>query len=150
MKTTDSAWSILSFPTRLHWSSNLFHSSWKSWWLKHCLLWWQRYFPHNLLKSYTLCSLLQTDFITWKWRVELTWGLLFQDDIITVISRVDENWAEGKLGDKVGIFPILFVEVCESPIYSWLKHAQKRLCACPSDAWGKFLFNLRLRTHWNL
>lgn len=35
----------------------------------------------------------------------------FQDDIITVISRVDENWAEGKLGDKIGIFPILFVEV---------------------------------------
>ncbi|XP_023571139.1 putative E3 ubiquitin-protein ligase SH3RF2 isoform X5 [Octodon degus] len=34
-----------------------------------------------------------------------------KDDIITVISRVDENWAEGKLGDKVGIFPILFVEV---------------------------------------
>ncbi|XP_054833206.1 E3 ubiquitin-protein ligase SH3RF2 [Eublepharis macularius] len=31
-------------------------------------------------------------------------------DIITVISRVDENWAEGKLGDKTGIFPILFVE----------------------------------------
>ncbi|XP_075852284.1 E3 ubiquitin-protein ligase SH3RF2 [Microcebus murinus] len=33
-----------------------------------------------------------------------------KDDIITVLSRVDENWAEGKLGDKVGIFPILFVE----------------------------------------
>ncbi|XP_032192184.1 E3 ubiquitin-protein ligase SH3RF2 isoform X3 [Mustela erminea] len=33
-----------------------------------------------------------------------------KDDIITVISRVDENWAEGKLGDQVGIFPILFVE----------------------------------------
>lgn len=33
-----------------------------------------------------------------------------KDDIITVISRVDENWAEGKIGDKVGIFPILFVE----------------------------------------
>ncbi|OXB53993.1 hypothetical protein ASZ78_009149 [Callipepla squamata] len=31
-------------------------------------------------------------------------------DIITVISRVDGNWAEGKLGDKVGIFPVLFVE----------------------------------------
>ncbi|XP_053158979.1 E3 ubiquitin-protein ligase SH3RF2 [Hemicordylus capensis] len=31
-------------------------------------------------------------------------------DIITVIRRVDENWAEGKLGDKTGIFPILFVE----------------------------------------
>ncbi|KAM9064841.1 E3 ubiquitin-protein ligase SH3RF2 isoform X1 [Sarcophilus harrisii] len=37
--------------------------------------------------------------------------LTFQkDDVITVIRRVDENWAEGKLGDKVGIFPILFVE----------------------------------------
>lgn len=34
-----------------------------------------------------------------------------QGDIITVISRVDGNWAEGKLGDKVGIFPVLFVEV---------------------------------------
>lgn len=33
-----------------------------------------------------------------------------KDDVITVLSRVDENWAEGKLGDKVGIFPILFVE----------------------------------------
>ncbi|XP_021506417.1 E3 ubiquitin-protein ligase SH3RF2 isoform X1 [Meriones unguiculatus] len=33
-----------------------------------------------------------------------------KDDIITVTSRVDENWAEGKLGDRVGIFPILFVE----------------------------------------
>lgn len=33
-----------------------------------------------------------------------------KDDIITVLSRVDENWAEGKLGDKIGIFPILFVE----------------------------------------
>ncbi|XP_062443246.1 E3 ubiquitin-protein ligase SH3RF2 [Rhea pennata] len=31
-------------------------------------------------------------------------------DIIAVTSRVDDNWAEGKLGDKVGIFPILFVE----------------------------------------
>ncbi|XP_015743253.1 putative E3 ubiquitin-protein ligase SH3RF2 isoform X1 [Python bivittatus] len=31
-------------------------------------------------------------------------------DIITIISRIDENWAEGKLGDRTGIFPILFVE----------------------------------------
>ncbi|XP_063301317.1 E3 ubiquitin-protein ligase SH3RF2 isoform X2 [Pelobates fuscus] len=31
-------------------------------------------------------------------------------DIINVIRRVDDNWAEGKLGDKVGIFPLLFVE----------------------------------------
>ncbi|KAG9328073.1 hypothetical protein JZ751_016621, partial [Albula glossodonta] len=33
-----------------------------------------------------------------------------QDDILTVIRRVDENWAEGMLGDKIGIFPISYVE----------------------------------------
>lgn len=30
---------------------------------------------------------------------------------MTVIRRVDDNWAEGMLGDKIGIFPILYVEV---------------------------------------
>ncbi|XP_048384148.2 E3 ubiquitin-protein ligase SH3RF1 isoform X1 [Stegostoma tigrinum] len=33
-----------------------------------------------------------------------------KDDILTVIRRVDENWAEGVLGDKIGIFPISYVE----------------------------------------
>lgn len=32
-------------------------------------------------------------------------------EIITVIRRVDENWAEGRLGDRIGIFPIAFVEM---------------------------------------
>lgn len=31
--------------------------------------------------------------------------------MITVIRRVDENWAEGKLGHKIGIFPLAFVEM---------------------------------------
>ncbi|XP_075716145.1 E3 ubiquitin-protein ligase SH3RF2 [Rhinoderma darwinii] len=34
-----------------------------------------------------------------------------KDDIISVIRRIDDNWAEGKLGDQVGIFPLLFVEL---------------------------------------
>lgn len=34
-----------------------------------------------------------------------------KDDIITVIRRIDENWAEGKLDDRIGIFPISFVEM---------------------------------------
>lgn len=34
-----------------------------------------------------------------------------QDDVLTVIRRVDQNWAEGMLGDKIGIFPISYVEV---------------------------------------
>ncbi|XP_051951998.1 E3 ubiquitin-protein ligase SH3RF1 [Xyrauchen texanus] len=33
-----------------------------------------------------------------------------KDNILTVIRRVDENWAEGMLGDKIGIFPISYVE----------------------------------------
>lgn len=32
-------------------------------------------------------------------------------EIITVIRRVDENWAEGKLDDRIGIFPLAFVEL---------------------------------------
>lgn len=34
-----------------------------------------------------------------------------KDEIITVIRRVDENWAEGKLNEKIGIFPLAFVEL---------------------------------------
>lgn len=37
--------------------------------------------------------------------------LFLQDDVLTVIRRVDENWAEGMLADKIGIFPISYVEV---------------------------------------
>ncbi|XP_007501283.2 E3 ubiquitin-protein ligase SH3RF3 isoform X3 [Monodelphis domestica] len=33
-----------------------------------------------------------------------------KDEILTVIRRVDDNWAEGMLGDKIGIFPLLYVE----------------------------------------
>lgn len=34
-----------------------------------------------------------------------------QGDIIGVIRRVDENWCEGKLSGKLGIFPVTFVEL---------------------------------------
>uniref|UniRef100_A0A452RFD8 RING-type E3 ubiquitin transferase n=1 Tax=Ursus americanus TaxID=9643 RepID=A0A452RFD8_URSAM len=37
-----------------------------------------------------------------------------QDEILTVIRRVDDNWAEGMLGDKIGIFPLLYVELNDS------------------------------------
>ncbi|KAK6298013.1 hypothetical protein J4Q44_G00310680 [Coregonus suidteri] len=33
-----------------------------------------------------------------------------EGDVLTVIRRADENWIEGKLGDKVGIFPFQFSE----------------------------------------
>ncbi|XP_018572961.1 SH3 domain-containing RING finger protein 3 isoform X3 [Anoplophora glabripennis] len=34
-----------------------------------------------------------------------------KNDIINVIRRVDENWAEGKLDGRIGIFPLAFVEM---------------------------------------
>ncbi|KAI7801332.1 E3 ubiquitin-protein ligase SH3RF1 [Triplophysa rosa] len=38
------------------------------------------------------------------------WLTFFKGDSITLIKQVDENWVEGKLGDKVGIFPLQFTE----------------------------------------
>ncbi|GLH05836.1 Endophilin-A [Gryllus bimaculatus] len=32
-------------------------------------------------------------------------------EVITVLRRIDENWAEGRLGDRIGIFPLAFVEL---------------------------------------
>ena len=37
--------------------------------------------------------------------------IFFQGEVISVIRRVDENWAEGKLLDRIGIFPLAFVEL---------------------------------------
>jgi len=38
--------------------------------------------------------------------------LLFKKgSVINVIRRVDHNWAEGRMGDVIGIFPIAFVEL---------------------------------------
>lgn len=31
--------------------------------------------------------------------------------LIHVLRRVDQNWAEGRIADKIGIFPISFVEM---------------------------------------
>ncbi|XP_066232990.1 E3 ubiquitin-protein ligase SH3RF3 isoform X1 [Saccopteryx leptura] len=37
-----------------------------------------------------------------------------KDDVLTVIRRVDDNWAEGMLRDRIGIFPLLYVELNDS------------------------------------
>ena len=44
----------------------------------------------------------------------LSFASFIKDEILTVIRRIDSNWAEGKLADKIGIFPISFVEVSVS------------------------------------
>ncbi|KFM05388.1 SH3 domain-containing RING finger protein 3, partial [Aptenodytes forsteri] len=58
-----------------------------------------------------------------------------KDEILTVIRRVDDNWAEGMLGDKIGIFPILYVELNESA--KQLIEMDKTCSAAASgcDAW---------------
>ena len=42
-----------------------------------------------------------------------------QDEIISIIRRVDDSWVEGRLGDRIGIFPISFVEVLHTLISSY-------------------------------
>lgn len=49
-----------------------------------------------------------------------------QDDILTVIRRVDENWAEGMLADKIGIFPISYVEVRAFGIFTQQCNSDKK------------------------
>ena len=47
---------------------------------------------------------------------EHLFAFLVQDDTIAVIRRVDDNWAEGKMADRIGIFPISFVEVLNTSL----------------------------------
>ena len=39
---------------------------------------------------------------------------LLQDDVIQLIRRVDQNWAEGRLSGVIGIFPLNYVKVTET------------------------------------
>jgi hypothetical protein len=36
---------------------------------------------------------------------------LQENDIITLVQRVDENWYEGKVNGKQGYFPQTYVEI---------------------------------------
>lgn len=113
------------------WCSRLFLLLFRSWRPKYCPLWGEIILVgdsvHNSGRSQLPCP-FPVCTTSWcppsapeNWESRLTRRLsVFQDDIITVISRVDENWAEGKIGDKVGIFPILFVEVREHQAHVWL------------------------------
>ncbi|XP_069754265.1 E3 ubiquitin-protein ligase SH3RF1-like isoform X2 [Narcine bancroftii] len=67
---------------------------------------------HHLPQPPPLCKALY-DFTLKEREKEVNKDLLpfLKNDILKVIRRVDENWAEGKLGEKVGIFPISFVEM---------------------------------------
>ncbi|XP_038652013.1 E3 ubiquitin-protein ligase SH3RF2-like isoform X1 [Scyliorhinus canicula] len=67
---------------------------------------------HHLPQPPPLCKALY-DFNLKEKDKEANKDLLpfLKNDILKMIRRVDENWAEGKLRDKVGIFPISFVEM---------------------------------------
>ena len=36
---------------------------------------------------------------------------LIQNDIITLVKQVDDNWYEGCLGEEKGIVPVTFVQI---------------------------------------
>lgn len=70
-----------------------------------------------------------------------------QDDILTVIRRVDENWAEGMLGDKIGIFPISYVEVSNIPLvmdtFTWFPRISSEMifsCTKPEPDLASFSY----------
>ncbi|GCB80932.1 hypothetical protein scyTo_0021297, partial [Scyliorhinus torazame] len=67
---------------------------------------------HHLPQPPPLCKALY-DFNLKEKDKEANKDLLpfLKNDILKMIRTVDENWAEGKLRDKVGIFPISFVEM---------------------------------------
>ncbi|XP_016091011.1 putative E3 ubiquitin-protein ligase SH3RF2 [Sinocyclocheilus grahami] len=49
----------------------------------------------------------------------------FKGDSITLIKQVNENWVEGKLGDKVGIFPLELTEL-NPAAYELLEKRKRR------------------------
>ncbi|XP_049602875.1 E3 ubiquitin-protein ligase SH3RF2 [Syngnathus scovelli] len=67
-------------------------------------------FPHQ--QSLALCRTL-CDFSPKEMSVESSDSCLSfrKGDILTVIRRVDENWIEARLGDRVGICPLQFTEL---------------------------------------
>lgn len=36
-------------------------------------------------------------------------------EVVTLTRRVDDNWYEGRIGNRKGIFPISYVEVIMEP-----------------------------------
>ena len=36
-----------------------------------------------------------------------------QDDVLSIEKKIDDNWFQGYLGDKKGIFPVIYVTLLE-------------------------------------
>lgn len=63
------------------------------------------------------CSVSRASTFSYKLLFSACFLLLvpgLQGDILTVIRCVDEHWIEAKLGEKVGLCPLQFVEVSSS------------------------------------
>ncbi|XP_041930784.1 E3 ubiquitin-protein ligase SH3RF2 isoform X2 [Alosa sapidissima] len=56
-------------------------------------------------------------------------------DVITVIQRVDDNWVEGHLEDKVGIFPLQFTEL--NSVASRLLERRREQEYSSADSWAQ-------------
>ncbi|XP_076147839.1 E3 ubiquitin-protein ligase SH3RF2 isoform X1 [Alosa pseudoharengus] len=56
-------------------------------------------------------------------------------DVITVIQRVDDNWVEGHLEDKVGIFPLQFTEL--NSVASRLLERRREQGYSSADSWAQ-------------
>lgn len=113
------------------------------WYVVFVLYWFKLWFTHlknHILSLYilTLCPNYFRSRVYHSHIKELIWGYLFlQDEILTVIRRVDENWAEGMLGDKIGIFPILYVEVSPTAACASCEHENYMAFSLVQEKWNK-------------
>ncbi|XP_029637197.1 sorbin and SH3 domain-containing protein 1 isoform X3 [Octopus sinensis] len=53
---------------------------------------------------------------------------LKKGDLITLLRKVDENWLEGRIGSRQGIFPISYVEVMRQPSTPLVTPAPSVIC----------------------
>eukprot|EP00106_Octopus_bimaculoides_P002732 XP_014770174.1 PREDICTED: sorbin and SH3 domain-containing protein 1-like isoform X12 [Octopus bimaculoides] len=53
---------------------------------------------------------------------------LKKGDMITLLRKVDENWLEGRIGSRQGIFPISYVEVMRQPSTPLVTPAPSVIC----------------------
>jgi hypothetical protein len=38
-----------------------------------------------------------------------------QGEFVVLLRRVDDNWYEGRIGARQGIFPVIYVEIIREP-----------------------------------
>lgn len=108
----------LSLRKVFNWHPLLFCNLFQRCLLKSSAIFKTKWIEINMMKIVSLHrydkqrNLRKSRFVTW-WPL---FGFLYlQGEIVTLLRRVDENWFEGRAGNRQGIFPVAYVEVVNEP-----------------------------------